>query len=210
MSRPKVGSHTISGAFVFLLLGVFALSAVVMVLLGAGAYNRTVDAAAAHNELRIGPSYLRTMVRGHDETGGIRTERLTGILRQEEETGDVHTEPVDLDAIVLEDVEAVTRLFVYEGMLYECSEPLDEEEWTGEEDVFSDDGDAFFDDAEVSFAEDDTQTAPEEGICDGARMQPVCAAEAMQAERTGNLLTIRLQEGGAWHTLSCALHAEEP
>ena len=203
MSRPKVGSHTISGAFVFLLLGVFALSAVVMVLLGAGAYNRTVDAAAAHNELRIGPSYLRTMVRGHDETGGIRTERLTGILRQDEETGDVHTEPVDLDAIVLEDGEAVTRLFVYEGMLYECSEPLDEEEWTEGEDAFSDDEETFFD-------EGDGQTAPDEGICDGARMQPVCEAEAMQAEQTGNLLTIRLQEGGAWHTLSCALHAEEP
>ena len=203
MSRPKAGSHAISGAFVFLLLGVFALSAVVMVLLGAGAYNRTVDAAAAHNEVRIGPSYLRTMVRGHDETGGIRTERLTGILRQDEETGDVHTEPVDLDAIVLEDGEAVTRLFVYEGMLYECSEPLDEEEWTEGEDAFSDDEETFFD-------EGDAQTAPDEGICDGARMQPVCEAEAMQAERTGNLLTIRLQEGGAWHTLSCALHAEEP
>ena len=67
MRRQKAGSHAISGVFVFLLLGLFAIFAVVMVLLGAGAYSRTTENAEAHNGQRVAPSYIRTMIRGHDE-----------------------------------------------------------------------------------------------------------------------------------------------
>ena len=127
MIKLRSDSHTIAGAFVFLLLGLFALFSVMLVLLCAGAYNRVAAAGERNNQTRISPAYLRTMVRGHDFQGGIRTEKLTGILREDEDTGETSVEPVELDALVLDDADAVTRLFVYEGWLYECSEPRDEE-----------------------------------------------------------------------------------
>ena len=181
MKKQRMSSHAISGAFVFLLLGVFAIFATLTVLLGVGAYQNIANAAAAHNGDRIAPSYLRTMVRGHDETGGVRVEKLSGILREDEDTGDTHVENVDLDSLVLEDEGARTRIFVYDGWLYECSEPFDEE----------------------------AQALPE-GVCIGYRMQPVCAAQAMEASIENNLLSIRLFDGAAWSTLSCALHAAMP
>lgn len=208
MNRQKAGSHAISGAFVFLLLGLFAVFAVLMVLLGAGAYSRTSESATAHNMQRVAPSYIRTMIRGHDEEGGVHTERLKGILRENEDTGETWTEQVDLDAIVLTDETAVTRLFVYDGWLYECTEV------TSEPDIGAEDPDVvlFLDEEELLFEE----PAPEEGtaeepgftpgICDGSCMQQVCQADAMTVERTGGLLTIRLKSGETWHTLDCALH----
>ena len=42
----KTKSHSISGAFVFMLLGVFAVFSMLLVVLGAQAYRTTVDGAA--------------------------------------------------------------------------------------------------------------------------------------------------------------------
>ena len=208
MRRQKAGSHAISGVFVFLLLGLFAIFAVVMVLLGAGTYSRTTESAEAHNEQRVAPSYIRTMIRGHDEAGGVQTERLSGILRENEDTGENWTEQVDLDAIVLTDETAVTRLFVYNGWLYECTE-VSSDPYAGSEDLEAD----FSQDDEIILID---ETAPEEGaqeapaftpgVCDGACMQQVCQADEMTVERTGDLLTIHLRSGETWHTLACALH----
>lgn len=201
MSKRQSGSHAISGAFVFLLLGVFAVFATVMVLLGVGAYNHTTDSAAEHNAARVAPAYLRTMVRGHDGDGGVRAERLTGIQREDEDTGETSIEAVDLSAVVLDDEEAVTRMFVYDGWLYECSEPKDdffdpdEDDWGGEDDAFDD--------------EEEEPPLPE-GVCRGYRMQPVCEAEGMEAQALEGLLMIRLKSGGAWSEIACALHGAMP
>ena len=54
-------SHAISGAFVFMLLGIFAIFSTVMVLLSAKAYRGVVDKAAMHNSMRVASSYIRTM-----------------------------------------------------------------------------------------------------------------------------------------------------
>ena len=191
MRKSYSGSHTIAGAFVFLLLGFFALFSVILVLLCAGAYNRTVDAAEENNQSRIVPAYLRTMVRGHDAQNAIRTERLTGILREDEDTGETFIEPVELDALVLDDDAAMTRLFVYNGWLYECSELKDEEE----------------EDPEFLDAEADEG---EEGVCLGACMSPVIEAEAMETEMKDQLLVFRLRMDGKWTELACALHAGTP
>ena len=190
MIKLRSDSHTIAGAFVFLLLGLFALFSVMLVLLCAGAYNRVAAAGERNNQTRISPAYLRTMVRGHDFQGGIRTEKLTGILREDEDTGETSVEPVELDALVLDDADAVTRLFVYEGWLYECSEPRDEET-----DV---DG----------FAEETASLT--EGVCQAACMQPVTEAEAMEAELKDGLLVFRLQANGQWTEVACALHTAIP
>ena len=62
-------SHAISGVFVFMLLGIFAVFSTVMVLLSAKAYRGVVDKAAMHNSVRVASSYIRTMLRSDDETG---------------------------------------------------------------------------------------------------------------------------------------------
>ena len=202
MNRMRSGSHTIAGAFVFLLLGVFALFSVLLVLLCAGAYNRASEAASRNNQERIPAAYLRTMVRGHDERGAIRTEKLSGILREDEDSGETYIEAIAADALVLEDEAAVTRLFVHDGWLYECSEPKEEDAPAdgGEDELlFLEDGE---DDASLS-----EKAELPEGVCQGSCMQGVTEAEAMEAEVQGSLLTIRLQADGKWTELACVLHA---
>ena len=51
MKRTTSSSHAISGVFVFLLLGIFAVFSTVMVLLSARAYKGAVDRLAAQEPL---------------------------------------------------------------------------------------------------------------------------------------------------------------
>ena len=98
--------------FVFLLLGIFAVFSTVMVLLGARAYQGTVNRTAAHNADRIAPAYLRSMVRAQDEAGVLRVEKAGGVqtvtLLSGEE-GDAY----------------VTRIYAYDGMLRELYSSMD-------------------------------------------------------------------------------------
>lgn len=102
----KQPSHVISGVFVFLLLGIFAVFSTVMVVMGAKAYKGTADRAAEHNAARIAGAYVRSMVRSDDQNNGVRVEDVNGI-----------------PAITMENVydgEAyTTRVYVYDGMLRE-------------------------------------------------------------------------------------------
>ncbi|MBQ8080599.1 MAG: DUF4860 domain-containing protein [Clostridia bacterium] len=106
MSGIKQRPHAITGVFVFLLLGIFAVFSTVMVLLGARAYKGTVETAATHNDLRIAPAYIRSMVRGDDERGVISVKREAGLpmieLRNE----------FDGDAYL-------TRIYCFDGALRE-------------------------------------------------------------------------------------------
>ncbi|MBR3018540.1 MAG: DUF4860 domain-containing protein [Clostridia bacterium] len=106
MSQKKPPSHAISGVFVFLVLGIFAVFSTVMVLLGARAYKSTADRATEHNAYRIGMAYVRSMVRGNDEDQCIRVENLDGI-------------PTISLRNVYDGDAYVTRLYVYDGMLRE-------------------------------------------------------------------------------------------
>ena len=77
--RRKGSSHAISGAFVFLLLGVFAVISTLLVLLCAQAYRNTVDQTSLHRDERIIQSFVRNTLRGEDaenvfavtEKGGV-------------------------------------------------------------------------------------------------------------------------------------------
>ncbi len=106
MSRKNPPSHAISGVFVFLVLGIFAVFSTVMVLLGARAYKSTADRAAEHNAYRIGMAYVRSMVRGDDEEQSVKVENINGI-----------------PAIALKNIydgdAYITRLYVYDGKLRE-------------------------------------------------------------------------------------------
>ncbi len=106
MNRIKASSHAISGVFVFLLLGIFAVFATVMVLLGARAYKAGADRADAHNAARIAAAYVRSMVRSDDAEGALRAEEIAGIPMVSMENN------YDGDLFV-------TRLYVYDGMLRE-------------------------------------------------------------------------------------------
>ncbi|MCR4622475.1 MAG: DUF4860 domain-containing protein [Clostridiales bacterium] len=104
--KKAQSSHAISGVFVFLLLGAFAVFATVMVVLGARAYKGSSDRLADHNAERVAAAYVRSMVRANDEAGVIRIEEVDGITALTMET----TEEFDVYA---------TRVYVYDGMLRE-------------------------------------------------------------------------------------------
>ena len=98
-------THAISGVFVFLLLGIFAVFSTVMVMMSAKAYKGMVEQSALHNSVRVASSYIRTMLRADDESGVLKIEDVDG----------VHTITMEND---WEDIY-VTRLYVYEGKLRE-------------------------------------------------------------------------------------------
>ena len=106
MNRKNPPSHAISGVFVFLVLGIFAVFSTVMVLLGARAYKSTADRAAEHNAYRIGMAYVRSMVRGDDESQSVKVETVDGI------------QTIALRNIYDGDAY-VTRIYVYDGKLRE-------------------------------------------------------------------------------------------
>lgn len=77
--KRKGGSHAISGAFVFLLLGVFAVISTLLVLLCAQAYRNTVDQTSLHRDERIIQSFVRNTLRGEDAEGAFGTVNKDGI-----------------------------------------------------------------------------------------------------------------------------------
>ena len=106
MSRSKTPSHTISGLFVFMLLGIFAVCATVMVLLGAKSYRGTAERAGIHNNGRIASAYVRSMLRADDEASVLKLETVEGV------------ETIAL--LNVYDEEAyITRIYVQDGMLRE-------------------------------------------------------------------------------------------
>lgn len=98
-------NHAISGVFVFLLLGIFAIFSTIMVVMGAKAYRGMVEKADVHNSIRVASSYIRTMLRSNDETGVLRVEDVNGIqtITMENDYGDIY----------------VTRIYLYDGKLRE-------------------------------------------------------------------------------------------
>lgn len=98
-------NHAISGVFVFLLLGIFAIFSTIMVVMGAKAYRGMVEKADVHNSIRVASSYIRTMLRSNDEAGVLRVEDLNGVqtITMENDYGDIY----------------VTRIYLYDGKLRE-------------------------------------------------------------------------------------------
>lgn len=104
--KMTMKSHVISQAFVFLLLGMFAVFSTLMVLLGAQLYRGIVDQTELHNSRRVLYSYVNNAVRGNNAADLIRTEQIDGV-----------------DALVfdwfVDDEHYETRVYCYEGMLRE-------------------------------------------------------------------------------------------
>ena len=106
MSEKKLQSHSISGVFVFLLLGIFAVFSTVMVLFGARAYKATSERTTSHNDIRIASAYIRSMVRSGDDAGEICLEDIEGV------------QAITLMNVYGEDLY-LTRLYAFDGTLRE-------------------------------------------------------------------------------------------
>lgn len=100
----REGGHAISGAFVFLLLGVFAVFSTLLVLLCAQAYRNTVDQTALHGEARIMQAFVRNTLRAEDASGAI------GVLQQDGITALTITDSYGGD-------EYIRYIYCYNGKL---------------------------------------------------------------------------------------------
>ena len=177
MSKAKY-SHTISGVFVFFLLGVFAVSATLMVLLGAQAYKSGADRGEMHSAQRIASSYLRGKLREADSRNMLQLEDLDGarflkINNTEEET--------------------VTLLFVQDGMLYE---------WYTFQDLF--DETELEPGTGVPLPVPSDSESEEE---DTRRGETVCPLDEMCLSLKGQMLTVNLRHGQEWTAVDFALRS---
>lgn len=106
MNRQRQGHSAVSGLFVFLLLGAFAVFSTLLVLLGAQAYRGTVARSGKHSEGRILLSFVRSAVAADDEAGVISVGTEDGL--------DVLKFTYDLDGD-----KYVKRLYCADGALRE-------------------------------------------------------------------------------------------
>ena len=71
--------HGISGIFVFLLIGMYAMFSLLLVLIGAGVYQRIIDAAEYNAQMRTSLTYIASKVRAGDEAGAVAVEYVDGL-----------------------------------------------------------------------------------------------------------------------------------
>lgn len=78
-SRKIAGSgRSISGLFVFLLLGLYAVFSLLLVLIGAGVYQGIANDADHNAQMRTSLSYIASKVRANDEAGAVSVEYVEG------------------------------------------------------------------------------------------------------------------------------------
>lgn len=106
MKKQKMMPHAISGVFVFLLLGVFAVFSTVTVLLSAGAYRSISERSGVDSTARLASAYVRSMLRSRDERGALQVAEESGLTT------------LTLRS-VYGDEEFRTRIYVYDGTLRE-------------------------------------------------------------------------------------------
>ena len=107
MTKRSVNvQHSMQGVFVFVLLGLFAMMATLIVLLGAQMYRGTVAHSDLNNDYRVLNAYVRSMLRAEDAQGSVRVEQYDDV------TALAMSEMID-------DEEYVTWIYRHEGNLYE-------------------------------------------------------------------------------------------
>lgn len=104
--RPPVRGGAVRSMFVFLLLGLFALLATFLVLLGARVYRGIGEQDALRSRRRILDSCVRSMVAAYDAEGMLSVREEEGV-------------PVLCASVPTEDGLYVRRLYCYEGWLRE-------------------------------------------------------------------------------------------
>ena len=105
MRKQKV-QHRMQGAFVFVLLGLFAILATLLVLLGAQMYRNVTQRADQGNSNRVLGSYVRSMIRAEDAGESVSIEDHDGIAT------------LTMHEMIGED-PYVTWIYAYDGVLCE-------------------------------------------------------------------------------------------
>ncbi len=75
-SSPTNRQHTVDSLFTLSLLGVFAISALLVTVFGANTYEKIVSASRKTYESTTALSYVREKIRQNDAAGCISVERL--------------------------------------------------------------------------------------------------------------------------------------
>lgn len=107
-SSVSVNRHSVSGLFVFLLLGVFAVFSTITVLLGARVYRNITQTQTAHNLSRIAPAYLRSMIRSADEKTAFTIQEI-------DDNNDML-----IISQTYDDETTNTYIYCHDGVLREC------------------------------------------------------------------------------------------
>lgn len=161
--------HTVSGVFVFLLLGIFAVSSTVMVLIGAQAYNGSAQRGLTHNVQRLAPAYVRGRLREADEADMLDLEGLDG---------------ADMLKIFNSDEGTATILYVYDGMLYE---------WYTLESLARN-----FEVPEIQDAPQQAQAENAPVVVRKIMGESVCELDEIKIDVEGNLVKVNLRNGQEW------------
>lgn len=77
--KRSLTSHSMPSAFIFLLIGLFAIASVTLMLIGTRVYYRVTDAAAQNSEAQIALSYLCNKIRTYDEAGNVQLAERDGL-----------------------------------------------------------------------------------------------------------------------------------
>lgn len=81
------GEHSVGSIFTFALVGLFAVLALLLAVIGVRAYQSAVNTTDLNNQVRASISYVANKVRGGDNSGEIGIEQINGssmlVLRQE-------------------------------------------------------------------------------------------------------------------------------
>jgi hypothetical protein len=106
-------SHSIPSIFLFILIGLFAVSALTLTLIGTRVYRSVTDNAAGNIDSQMVLSYLCNKVRAFDHEGGVEISTREGmsVLRLYEE---IEGKPYETD------------IYVYQGMIREAFMPRNE------------------------------------------------------------------------------------
>ena len=79
MKRKAASRGGISGVFVFVLMGIFALVSTLMVLFGARAYRNITQRADENNAARVLSAFVRSSLVGEDEAGRLELREEGGV-----------------------------------------------------------------------------------------------------------------------------------
>ena len=105
MNRRRFGLRTASGLSIFLCVAIFALMALLTVVLGAGVYRSVVGRAEVNHEARTAMAYITGKLRANTGSTTLeKTEVGNDMLVLSEEIGGADYE---------------TRIYAHEGALYE-------------------------------------------------------------------------------------------
>lgn len=112
------GAHSVASVFVFVLVGVFAVAAMLLTLFGTRVYSHVTAVAVDNAESQLATSYVRNKLRAYDRAGAVWLEDNEGLSTL------CLSERLDGEGYV-------TRVYCYDGALCEqfaaAEEPFDAE-----------------------------------------------------------------------------------